>query len=192
MEQQKLWVGIGQQTRRFNMTITAEYINPEHTLLKRSDMPGASIPTVGGNRHYSELLELGITIADYVVEQPTVEKLRSYLAEYRWTHETGGINIQVNGYNFNVATDDRSQIKMTAILLEASTDPTFTTPFKNQAGTFVTLNALECATMARAVGDHVKKAFASEETVLAAINADPPTVTTYAQVEAAYDTAYAS
>jgi hypothetical protein len=48
------------------MTITAQYTNPEHTILKRSDMPNASIPAVGGNRDYQELIELGVTIADYI------------------------------------------------------------------------------------------------------------------------------
>ena len=55
------------------MTITAEYTNQEHTTFKRSDMPGAAIPAVGGNRHYRELIELGVTIADYVAPSPTVD-----------------------------------------------------------------------------------------------------------------------
>ena len=181
------------------MAITLRYADTDNSHIEAVENGQViqKFPNAPGNRHYTEYVYQadGSTmnsIAAYTAPVPTTADLKAHLAAYRWASETGGINVQVNGYNFDVATDDRSQIKMTAILLEASADPTFTTPFKNQAGTFVTLNALECATMARAVGDHVKKAFASEEIVLAAINADPPTVTTKAQAEAAYDTAYAS
>lgn len=46
--------------------ITAQYLNVEETLVSRSDMPGASIPAVKGNRHWDELAELGVTPAPYV------------------------------------------------------------------------------------------------------------------------------
>lgn len=48
------------------MDITAQYLNAGHTAVSRSDMPGASIPAVEGNRHWDELVALGVTPADYV------------------------------------------------------------------------------------------------------------------------------
>ena len=181
------------------MAITLRYTDAEQNNIEAVEDGQVlqTFPNTPGNRHFTQYVyqDDGSTmnpIEDYVEPDPSMAELKAHLATYRWQHEVSGINVQVNGYNFDVDTGDRSQTKMIAILFDASTDPTFTTPFKNKAGVFITLNADESITMARAVGAHVKKAFASEEIVLAAIDADPPTVTTYAQVEAAYDTAYAS
>lgn len=46
--------------------ITAQYLDEDHLTLSRSDMPGRMIPAVVGNRHWDELVTLGITPADYV------------------------------------------------------------------------------------------------------------------------------
>lgn len=48
------------------MTYKAQYLTPDHATVSRSDMPGTSIPAVKGNRHWDELVALGVTPADYV------------------------------------------------------------------------------------------------------------------------------
>jgi len=171
------------------MTITAKFIDPDHQYVERSDKVGSVIP-FEGNSDYFELVEMGIVIAPYVAPTPTVAELKAHLADYRWKIETGGLTVQVNGHTFPVQTDDRSQTKFNAILLGTIIDPTFSTPFKNKEGNFITLNRDECQQMATAVGDFVKKAFASEEVVQGQV--DGGSVTTYDQVETNFDLAMGS
>jgi hypothetical protein len=48
------------------MAITAEYANEENSYIRRSDMPNLLIPVVSGNRHYQDIIVLGIEIAPFV------------------------------------------------------------------------------------------------------------------------------
>ncbi|MCR9221985.1 MAG: DUF4376 domain-containing protein [Alphaproteobacteria bacterium] len=61
------------------MTITAHYLDAGHTLVARSDMPGATIPAGDDNRHWRELVALGVAPAAYTPPAATtadVDRLR--------------------------------------------------------------------------------------------------------------------
>ena len=62
------------------MTYTAKYTNAEHTSIVRSDMPGASIPAAGGNRHFQEVLDDNVIIAAFAPPAITVLEVKTEAA----------------------------------------------------------------------------------------------------------------
>lgn len=134
-----------------------------------------------------ELQDRGITfeeISDPDPEPPTVEQLLDYLGRKRVEVEEGGI--VVNGVP--VATDRlHSQVKITGAYVKAMADPEYqVTNWKIAPGVFIPL--LDNATIIAigdAVTDHVQACFDKEAELAAEITADPPTITTYEEIDAA-------
>lgn len=54
------------------MSFTANYADAQNQTVERSDMPGTLIPAAGGNRHFNEIVEAGVSISEYTPPAPTV------------------------------------------------------------------------------------------------------------------------
>jgi hypothetical protein len=98
------------------------------------------------------------------------------LAELRWKKETGGALVA----GLPVATDDRSQLKITGARLAADADPDYTVNWKVGAGAFVALTAAQIIAISDAVRAHVQACFDREDALATEINA----AATIADVEA--------
>lgn len=107
--------------------------------------------------------------------------LAAYAAARRYAVETGGIEVE----GARIRTDRESQALLTGAYLRAQADPSAHVSFKAVDG-FVTLGAEQIQAIALAVGAHVQACFVAEATVDAALAAHPPTMTTRAQVDAAF------
>ena len=79
------------------------------------------------------------------------------LAAARWKAETGGTEIQ----GIQIATDDRSQAKITGAALQATIDPSYVCQWKTEAG-FIDLNAQQITGIAVAVRAFVQSCFDRE------------------------------
>ena len=112
---------------------------------------------------------------------PGKSRLTSYAAAKRYTVETGGI--VVNGVK--VATDDRSKTMIIGAALKADKDPAFTTSWVAADGSVHALDAAAIEAISDAVAMHVDAAFSTYATVADAIAADPPTITSLAEIDAA-------
>lgn len=88
------------------------------------------------------------------------------LAAYRWQIETGGI--VRNGVA--IATDDRSQAKISGALQLVQDDPQVVIDWKADNG-WVQLNAAAVTYIAREIGLHVQACFSREKALATAINA---------------------
>lgn len=122
------------------------------------------------------------SIQDVLSAHGMFADLTSYAANARWAREVGGIS--VNGVP--VATDDRSKQMIMGARIAAQTDPSFATPWVGADGTVVTLTAPQIIAISNAVLLHVQACFATFASLQAGITAAPPTVTTTAQVDAAF------
>lgn len=109
---------------------------------------------------------------------PTKDDLLSYAAAKRWTVETGGIT--VNGASIDTSRDSQAMIANAYAYVTSSGAASIS--YKASSG-WVTMDAATVKAVALAVGAHVQAAFASEQTVDAAIEAG--TIATYAAVDAA-------
>lgn len=119
---------------------------------------------------------------------PTPAQLASYAASRRWQKEVGGVSVDFGGSigNKPVMTDDRSKLMIVGAATSAAQNTSYTTNWKFADGTFATIGATEISAMASAVAAHVASCFATEQTVDAQVAANPPTITTTAQVDAAF------
>ena len=115
------------------------------------------------------------------------EQLFAHLATYRYNKEVGGIVINT----MPIPTDDRTKTLLVGAYNSAieENDPTRLRHFKVGA-TFVLLDNAAVISIALAIAEHVQQCFEAESEVAALIEAD--TLTTEAEVEDAFDTAYAS
>lgn len=110
----------------------------------------------------------------------TVAELTSYAAGKRFLLETGGYTF--NGHS--ISTDRDSQSKIGNVAVAATVvGSSFSTDWKCSDGTFFTLNQADAIAMATAVMTFVSACFATEASVVAAINAG--TTTTTAEIDAA-------
>lgn len=107
--------------------------------------------------------------------------LAAYAAARRFAVETGGI--AVNGAP--VATDRGSQAMIANALSYVTASGAASVSYKSPAG-FITLSADQVKEVGLAIGAHVQACFAAEDTIDAGIHASPPTVTTLAQIDAAF------
>jgi hypothetical protein len=87
------------------------------------------------------------------------------LADRRWQAETGGMVVE----GVPVATDDRSQGKITGAALDASLDPSATVHWKCADGVFRTLDADQILALGRAMRAHVQACFDREAVLMAAL-----------------------
>lgn len=111
----------------------------------------------------------------------TAAQLVAYAAARRFAVETGGI--LVNGAP--IATDRDSQAMIGNAFAYVTAAGAGSVSYKTTAG-FVTLTADQIKAVALAVGAHVQACFAAEDAADAGINATPPTITTFAEVDAAF------
>ena len=117
------------------------------------------------------------------VPEPTVASLLAYAAHKRWQVEVGGTTWNGRG----VHTDRESQTKMLAAYVQLGgglrADPS---PWKLQDG-YVNATNAEMAEIITAALTHVQNAFAIEHDLEEGIKADPPTITTKAEIDAAFN-----
>jgi len=121
-------------------------------------------------------------IGAYGLSISAAAALVAYAASARFAKETGGITISGSP----VQTDRSSQAQLTGAYAYVQVVPAAVIQWKQADGSFVSLNATAIAAVATAVAAHVQACFAEEATLVAAINAVPPTVTSKAQIDAAF------
>lgn len=114
---------------------------------------------------------------------PSAQDLAAYAAEARYRKEIAG----VAWGEYVIQTDRESQAKMLAEFVAMGaglrTDPS---PWKFADNKFAELTNADMAAVCLAGRAHVAAAFAIEQTVQAAISATPPTITTFAEIDAAF------
>lgn len=116
------------------------------------------------------------------VHNPRLSALKEYAALARFRAETGGLVTA----GIKVATDRQSQAMISGACLMAQANPAFTTQWKAEDGTFVTITAAEIVAMAQAVAAHVSACFSTEAALVAGIIASPAQITATAQIDAAF------
>lgn len=107
--------------------------------------------------------------------------LLDYAAARRFAVETGGIAVA----GAAVRTDRESQALINGARALAEAEPAELIEFKGEFG-WVTLDSGAMIAIARAVGAHVRACFRKERAVVEAITAEPPTITTTAEIDAAF------
>lgn len=112
---------------------------------------------------------------------PSTDDLVVYASTKRWSVEVGGITVA----GIQISTDDRSKIMISGARIAAQADAGFTTKWVAADGTVHDLDAEQVIAISDAVLAHVSAAFATYSAVLSGIYADPPTITTLAEVDAA-------
>lgn len=105
----------------------------------------------------------------------------AHLPNYRFKKENGGIN--VNGTP--VQTDRETRASLLGARTIAKEDANYTVTWKTDNG-FAVLNAVQIIAIADAVASHVRKCFVAE----AAVTPNLGSMTTVAEVETAFNTAY--
>lgn len=111
----------------------------------------------------------------------TQKGLIAYTASVRYNKEAGGLLVS----GMTVRTDRESQALINGAYAMALADSTFTTHWKVDSTTFVTLDANTMKAIGVAVGQHVSKCFTTEASTVAAILAG--TITSAEQVDAAFN-----
>lgn len=114
--------------------------------------------------------------------------LKEYTATYRYIKEVGGVTLS----GLPLPTDDRAKMLINGAYNKAvlEANPTAVKHFKLPNGTFIPLTNADIIGIGAAIADHVQKCFDSEGAVYVLIDSDD--ITTLAEVESAFDTAYAS
>lgn len=107
--------------------------------------------------------------------------LLAYAAQRRWEIETGGILVAGQP----IRTDRESQALINGAYTLAQDQPGQSFKFKTAVG-FVTLAAAEIIAISRQVGAHVQACFGVEGDIAAMITAEPPSITTKAEIDAAF------
>lgn len=124
----------------------------------------------------------GGTIAPYVAPTLTTEQLIAYAASKRWSVMTAGVPIG-GGVIVDSSNDSLSLITGTIESLERGW---ISAPVKFKAATgWVDLTLAQIQAIAAAISQHTQACFVVEESVVAGITADPPTITSKSQVDAA-------
>lgn len=108
--------------------------------------------------------------------------LLAYAKSRRYAVEVGGIT--VGGVSF--ATDDRSKMMLLGARAAAQADPTFKSPWVAADGSTHLLAASDLIAVSKAVLAHVNACFTAFAAVAAGLAAEPPTVATPAEVDAAF------
>lgn len=124
----------------------------------------------------------GATFVQPGVNQYTSVQLVAYAAAARYAKETGGITTS----GIMIDTSRAGQALITGAWATVQAQPSATIQWKAADGTWAALNATQITAVATAVTNHVQACFAAEAALDAAINAAPPTVTSKAQIDAAF------
>ncbi|MBP2494927.1 hypothetical protein ABID82_007288 [Methylobacterium sp. PvP062] len=128
-----------------------------------------------------ELARWGLALPDALAAAPSAADLVAYAAARRFAVETGGV--VVNGVT--VATDRDSQSMVANAYAGMQAGAVASVKFKAASG-WIELTADQMKAVALAVFAHVQACFAAEDGCDAGINASPPTITTLAEVNAAF------
>lgn len=123
----------------------------------------------------------GKTFAPPVVPALTIADLVAYAAARRFAVEVGGVD--VNGVR--IATDRDSQSMVANAYAGMQASGATSVKFKAASG-WIELTTDQLKAIALAVFAHAQACFAAEDGCDAGINASPPTITTYAEVDAAF------
>ncbi len=114
---------------------------------------------------------------------PTAAELVAYAAQRRWEIETGGIVVG----GAAIRTDERSQGKIVgAVSLLDKDTSLLAVDWEAMPGEWVSLDRPTMAAIGVAVGLHVQACFSTLRTIHTAIKADPPTITTRAEIDTAF------
>jgi hypothetical protein len=108
----------------------------------------------------------------------TVDDLLAYAAAKRWQVETAGLNVG----GAMIDTSIESQNRINGAYNFATANPGVLISFKAETG-FVKLTSEQAIAIGQVVGAHVQAGFATEEAVIAAIEAG--TITSIAEIDAA-------
>lgn len=140
-----------------------------------------NVPTknVSGARYLLTQEEIDARAVEEATSQAAA--VANYLATYRYNKEVGGILIS----GVSVPTDRETQSKLIAMRILAKENNSYTVDFKTPAG-FVNLNAATIIAIADAIAGHVQKCFSVEASLQ---NTEFQTI---AEIEAAFDAAYAA
>jgi len=87
------------------------------------------------------------------------DRKKAEIAESRWMEETSGL-ILPNG--MEIATDDRSQMKMLSIYAKAQADANYSVRFKTPKG-WITLDSATILSLQAYVFEHIENLFKKEE-----------------------------
>jgi len=109
-------------------------------------------------------------------------QLAKVLPAYRYEREVGGVTY----LGKTIQTDRETRANWIGILINAQSNPSYTTPWKTLDGSFVAYDANQAIGAALAVSGHVQKCFLAEEIVSQNIG----NYTTAEQIKAAFDGAY--
>jgi hypothetical protein len=119
----------------------------------------------------------------WVVIDALKASLKGYAASKRAGVMNAGCTVTVSGSPLKVWADTQTQTALTALSVQASSNPALTTVWKCRDGFFVTLTAAGIASLASGVMAFVQSAFATEADVVADIDAS--SITTTAEIDAA-------
>ena len=136
-----------------------------------SPRPDVGWTTADGGKTFAPPVEPALTVADLV----------AYAAARRFAVEVGGVD--VNGVRIATDRDSRSMVANAYAGMQVSGAPSV--KFKAASG-WIELTTDQLKAIALAVFAHVQACFAAEDGCDAGINASPPTITTYAEVDAAF------
>lgn len=139
----------------------------------------SGVPTLAALR--AELARWGLALPDALAEAPTPADLVAYAAARRFAAETGGV--VVNGVT--VATDRDSQSMVANAYAGMQAGGVASVKFKAASG-WIELTADQMKAVALAVFAHVQACFSAEDGCDAGIHASPPTITTFAEIDAAF------
>ena len=147
----------------------------ETTVYPPEDVPVFVFISPTGNREvWAEKPEGYFTEEEYeqhLYDQLTIEDVKkeklAEIAQARLTAEEGGMKFG----EFNIATDQKSQAKITGAALQAVDDPTYACNWKTSDGVFIQINAEQIKAVAKAVRTFVQSCFDKEWGYIQQINA---------------------
>jgi Domain of unknown function (DUF4376) len=110
-----------------------------------------------------------------------VTGLLAYSAAKRYEKADSGTTVN----DVPIQTDQRTRQAVTAAVTLVQTNPQ-TIRWKTATGEFVTLDTSQVLQIGQGVHQHTQDCFTTEATLADAIQASPPTVTSKAEIDAAY------
>jgi len=123
----------------------------------------------------------GGAFAAPVLPVATAADLVAYAAARRYAVETGGVDVK----GVRVATDRDSQSMVANAFAGMQASGVASVKFKATSG-WIDLSADQLKAVALAVFAHVQACFVAEDACDAGIHAGPPTITTFADIDAAF------
>jgi hypothetical protein len=108
--------------------------------------------------------------------------LLAYARAKRWEIENAGITVA----GVPVATNDRSKVMIAGGRVAAEADAAWTTVWDGADGESYPIDAAAMIAISAAVQAHVNACFVAYASVKAGLVADPPTITTTAEIDAAF------